>query len=163
MKVSLLVQTPGKTEGKAIPVTLSQFVIGRAPECQLRPASAVISKRHCAVLVRGGKAFLRDFDSTNGTFVNDQQVKGEVELHDGDVLKVGPPAFGVKIEATVPVERPTPAPPPKKKPAGALDDDSIAQMLLDLQDEGGGVAKDPNDSTMTDISMPPASEADTVQ
>jgi pSer/pThr/pTyr-binding forkhead associated (FHA) protein len=162
MKVSLVVVAAGKASGKSIPITLSQFVIGRAPECQLRPASAVISKRHCAVLVRGGKAYLRDFDSTNGTLVNDQQVKGEIELHNDDVLKVGPLEFKVKIEAAVPVERPTPVPPPKKKPAGALDDDSVAQMLLDMQEEGGASAADPEGNTVTDITMPPPSEQETL-
>ena len=47
MKLSLLVLTPGKMEGKSIPITIPQFVIGRDPQCNLRPASALISKRHC--------------------------------------------------------------------------------------------------------------------
>src|SRR6516165_8272512 len=138
MKLSLVVLTPGKSEGKVIPVALSQFVIGRDPQCHLRPASAVISKRHCAILVRDGKIFLRDFDSTNGTFVNDQPVKGEVEVKHDDRLKVGPLLFGLRVEATTPppVNRPTP-PPAAKPPAPpeAGDDESIAAMLLSLQDD----------------------------
>src|SRR6516225_4172946 len=80
MKLRLVVNSPGKGEGKVIPITLSQFLIGRDPQCHLRPASALISKRHCAVLVRGEQAFVRDFDSTNGTSVNDESVIGEKEL-----------------------------------------------------------------------------------
>jgi hypothetical protein len=49
MKLSLVVLTPGKMEGKSIPITLSQFLIGRDPQCHLRPASALVSKRHCAL------------------------------------------------------------------------------------------------------------------
>src|SRR5262249_52161293 len=136
MKLSLVVMTPGKMEGKAIPITLSQFVIGRDPQCHLRPASPVISKRHCALIMKGEQAFVRDFDSTNGTFLNDQPVKGEVELHNADVLKVGPIAFAVNLDAApAPVNKPTPAP-PTKKPAASEDDESIAAMLLSLQDEG---------------------------
>jgi pSer/pThr/pTyr-binding forkhead associated (FHA) protein len=120
MKLQLVVMTPGKTEGKAIPITLSQFLIGRDPQCHLRPASAVISKRHCALLTRGEEVFLRDFDSTNGTFVNDQPVKGEVQLHDNDQLKVGPLLFRVKLEATVAVNEPTPVPPTKVPAAAAM-------------------------------------------
>ena len=67
MKVSLVVMNPGKTQGHAIPITLSQFIIGRDPQCNLRPASPDISKRHCAILIKNGKVTLRDFDSTNGT------------------------------------------------------------------------------------------------
>lgn len=113
MKLSLVVLTPGPNQGKTLEIKLSQFVVGRDPQCHLRPASPMISKRHCAILQREGKAFARDFDSTNGTFVNNEQVKGEIELHNGDRLKIGPLLFTVLIEASTPVNRPTPAPPTK--------------------------------------------------
>jgi predicted component of type VI protein secretion system len=102
MKLSLVVQTPGPNLGKVLEIKLAQFVVGRDPQCHLRPASPMISKRHCAVLQREDKVFVRDFDSTNGTFVNDEQVKGQVELHDGDRLKMGPLLFEVKLEAATP-------------------------------------------------------------
>src|SRR5437764_1384362 len=101
MKLSLLVLTSGKMEGKALDVKLSQFVIGRDPQCHLRPASPHISKRHCAQLQREEHVYLRDFGSTNGSFVNDEPVKGEVELHNDDRLKIGPLEFKVRIEAGV--------------------------------------------------------------
>jgi pSer/pThr/pTyr-binding forkhead associated (FHA) protein len=113
MKLSLVVLTPGPNQGKVLEIKLSQFVVGRDPQCQLRPASPMISKRHCAVLQRDGKVFVRDFDSTNGTFVNNEQVKGEVEVQHGAQLKMGPLLFEVRIEATAPVNRPTPPPPTK--------------------------------------------------
>lgn len=113
MKLSLVVLTPGANQGKVLEIKLSQFVVGRDPQCQLRPASPMISKRHCAILQREGKAFVRDFDSTNGTFVNNEQIKGEIEVHNGDQLKMGPLLFTVLIEASTPVNRPTPPPPTK--------------------------------------------------
>src|SRR5262245_11932964 len=136
MKLSLVVLSEGKTRGQAIPITLPQFLIGRDKECQLRPASELISKRHCAVLIRAGKAFVRDFDSTNGTFVNEEQVKGERQLNNEDILRAGPLKFRVVLEVTPPVNKPTPPPP---KAAGApADDDDVAAMLLALQDENAG-------------------------
>jgi len=180
MKLSLVVMTAGKSEGKVIPVTLAQFVIGRDPDCQLRPASALISKRHCAVLVRDGKVFVRDFDSTNGTFVNDEPVKGERELRHQDKLKAGPLLFEVRIEATPAVSKPTPLPvnkpaaakaPAEKAPAqkptpqqapaaeGGGDDESVAAMLLALQDDGpssgsSGIPEVPEGSTVMEIMTP---------
>jgi predicted component of type VI protein secretion system len=133
MKLSLVVQTPGKSEGKVIPITLSQFVIGRDTQCHLRPASAAISKRHCALLTRSGKVFVRDFNSTNGTFVNEEPVQGERELKNDDLLKVGPLQFAVHIEATASAAKPTP--PPAAKAAEPNDDESVAAMLLALQDD----------------------------
>jgi predicted component of type VI protein secretion system len=158
MKVSLVVLTEGKSGGKIVPITLSQFVIGRDPQCHLRPASAAISKRHCAVLVRNGKVFIRDFDSTNGTFVNDQQVKGEVELRHDDRLRVGPLLFGVKIEATPAVNRPTPPPAAKKSAAASAEDDAAA-MLLEIGDDTGSgpsaaVDPVPEGSTVMDLIAP---------
>lgn len=99
MKLSLVVAS-GAHAGKSIPVTVPQFVIGRDPQCQLRPASPSISKRHFAVLVKSGKVYVRDFGSTNGTFVNDKLVDNEIELKDGDTLKAGPLDFKVAITAT---------------------------------------------------------------
>ena len=114
MKLSLVVKAAGKLEGKVLPITLSQFVVGRDPQCQLRPASAMISKRHCAVIQREGKAYVRDFGSTNGTFVNDQAVKDEIELHNNDQLKIGPLLFQVQIAHDAPsLKGATPKPPTK--------------------------------------------------
>jgi predicted component of type VI protein secretion system len=135
MKLNLVVLTPGKMEGKAIPITLPQFLIGRDPQCQLRPASALISKRHCVLLMRGEQAFVRDFDSTNGTSLNDQQVKGEREIKNNDRLKVGPLEFRVALEASSSVDRPTPVPKAAQS-AAASDDEAAAAMLLSGIDDG---------------------------
>jgi pSer/pThr/pTyr-binding forkhead associated (FHA) protein len=132
MKLSLVVLTPGKMEGKSIPITVEQFLIGRDPDCLLRPASALISKRHCAVVVKGNKAFIRDFASTNGTHVNDQKVETERELHNDDHLKVGPLEFRVVLETSPGVDKPTPL--PATTPANS-DDEAAAAMLLSLGDD----------------------------
>lgn len=120
MKLSLVVHTEGKASGQVIPVNLAQFIIGRDPQCNLRPASALISKRHCALLVRNGEVYLRDFDSTNGTFLNEEPVKGEVRVKNSDVLRVGPLQFKVAVEASqvAPAKvNPTPARPPNLPPS----------------------------------------------
>ncbi|HYV36479.1 MAG TPA: FHA domain-containing protein [Gemmataceae bacterium] len=157
MKLSLVVQSEGKAFGQTIPINLSQFIVGRDPQCQLRPSSALISKRHCALIARGGKFFVRDFDSTNGTFVNDKQVKGECEIKHEDSLKIGPLAFKVVVEgaASVPVNKPTPLPKALATSPDANDDDSVAAMLLDLADEGkaeaSGSESVPGGSTITEM------------
>jgi pSer/pThr/pTyr-binding forkhead associated (FHA) protein len=127
----------------------------------LRPASPLISKRHCAVLTRGGKVLVRDFDSTNGTFLNGQRVKGEKELQNQDVLKVGPLEFRVVLETIPPVSKPTPAP----APAASTDDDAAA-LLLSLQESsttGSGTAEVdgdgiPTGSTVMDVLAPAAGD-----
>lgn len=137
MKLSLVVATAGKALGQVIPITLAQFVIGRDPQCNLRPASALISKRHCAILIKNGQVFVRDFDSTNGTFINDKPVKGELPMQHDDVLKVGPLAFKVRIEDQASISKPTP---PPKSSAGA-DDEAAAALLLGLQDDSSSAGE----------------------
>src|SRR6266404_9384350 len=106
MKLSLVVLTAGKQEGKVLEIKQPQFLVGRDAQCHLRPASPLISKRHCVLLQREGKVYVRDFDSTNGTFINEQPVKGERELRDADQLKVGPLDFRVHIEGIPAVDKP---------------------------------------------------------
>lgn len=101
MKVSLVV-AQGVHEGKAIPIPLAEFLIGRDPQCQLRPASQAISKQHCGVLTRGDQVFVKDFGSTNGTFVNGEPVTGEVEVKHNDLIKAGPLEFKLRIERPAP-------------------------------------------------------------
>lgn len=120
MKVSLVVAS-GAHQGKAIPIVGPQFVIGRDPGCQLRPASQAVSKQHCAVLVRDGKVYVRDMGSTNGTQLNDATLKSEErEVKTNDLLKVGPLDFTVRIEPTVAKEDGTPLPERSPETAAAL-------------------------------------------
>ncbi|MCX7700389.1 MAG: FHA domain-containing protein [Gemmataceae bacterium] len=176
MKVSLIV-AQGVHKGKVIPIPIAQFVIGREEGCQLRPSSPAISKRHCALNVRGGKVFVQDFDSTNGTFVNDAKVNGEIEVKDGDTIRVGPLEFVLKVEKPASASRvqpkpsaeiPTPAPkeetPTKeqKLPAAAAassepDPEQLAAMLLSTDDgptAGSSITPEqiPSGSTVFDMS-----------
>lgn len=127
MKVSLIV-AQGKHEGKVIPIEVSEFIIGRHSKCQLRAASPAVGKHHCAILVRRRKVLLRDFDSVNGTFVNEQKVEGERELHNEDCLQVGPLTFLVWIEAGKPGE--SSLMPSLSGVDAGTDESAIARLLL---------------------------------
>jgi pSer/pThr/pTyr-binding forkhead associated (FHA) protein len=131
MKLSLQVAV-GKAAGKIIPVSGPEFVIGRDPDCHLRPASPIISKRHCALLMQEGRAVIKDFASTNGTLVNGERIEGEHELKNQDILKVGPLEFLVMLDLPekVSLSKPTPVPAAKSE-----EDEAIAEMLLAMQDD----------------------------
>src|SRR5262245_25029964 len=77
MKVSLVVMTAGKAVNQAIPITLSQFIIGLHPHCNFRRSASLIGKPHFAILVKVGRVEVRDSDRTNGTFENEKPIKGE--------------------------------------------------------------------------------------
>jgi pSer/pThr/pTyr-binding forkhead associated (FHA) protein len=80
MKLTLRVLTPGTQEGKQFEIKVPQFLVGRGPECHLRPKNAQIGMHHCELTQRDGKAFIRDFGSTTGTYVNDEPVSARSGL-----------------------------------------------------------------------------------
>lgn len=131
MRLSLIVRTQGKMNGKAIPVPHLPFLIGRARDCQLRPASPMISKMHCGFVAEGKGIFLNDFKSTNGTFLNDKPVEGKTEVHDGDILRLGSLEFELRLQGAPAVDEPTPLPPNRGRPrTKAGNEDDIAALLL---------------------------------
>ena len=80
----------GAQDGKLVAVNQEKFVIGRSDECQLRPKSESISRRHCAIVQKDGRILLLDLKSRNGTYVNDKQLdpsKAKV-LKNGDKIRV---------------------------------------------------------------------------
>ena len=108
MEVNLLV-VEGKSAGRIVPVAGPKFFIGRAPGCHLRPASNLVSRHHCVILTSEGVVSVCDFGSTNGTLVNGERIRGELELKDGDRLTVGSLEFEVRLVAEVgPEEQPGP-------------------------------------------------------
>src|SRR5947207_1636379 len=129
MKPSLVVLNPGKQEGKIVAILGAEFHIGRAPQCQLRPTNPAVSKRHCVLLLRDGGFFVRDFRSTNGTFVNDQRVESETALAEGDQLRIGPILFGVRLGLSAAVDRRTPLPPNKPVPPPQPDLEAVAAEM----------------------------------
>jgi pSer/pThr/pTyr-binding forkhead associated (FHA) protein len=94
--VSLVVDG-GPHDGRVIPI-LPPFLIGRAPECNLRPSSAFISIHHCVIEIHEGQVILRDLGSRNGTFLNEDRLLNECPLCDGDELLVGPLRFFVRSD-----------------------------------------------------------------
>jgi predicted component of type VI protein secretion system len=96
-----LVVVGGKHPGQQIAVQGPEFLIGRAPECKLRPNSDMVSRRHCMISIAEGRATIRDLGSRNGTLVNEQRITGEHELHTGEKIKVGPLEFEVQLSTRI--------------------------------------------------------------
>ncbi|MCL2709255.1 MAG: FHA domain-containing protein [Planctomycetaceae bacterium] len=97
MQVQLIVNN--KTQGgKAIPVNVSAFRIGRAEGCHLRSNSSRISPHHCVIYTQEGKVTLQDLGGETGTFVNGNRILGRLELKDGDELTAGRHTFILSIK-----------------------------------------------------------------
>ncbi len=63
--------------------------IGRAEACQIRLEDTYASQHHARLSARDGAWHLEDLGSTNGTYLNDRRVAAPVEVHAGDVVRIG--------------------------------------------------------------------------
>jgi len=91
----------GPSAGRELPINVPEFLVGRSEECQLRPKSDMVSRRHCAVVVGSEGVIIRDFGSRNGTLVNGERVEGQRTLKPGDELEIRPLRFEVVIDQTL--------------------------------------------------------------
>jgi pSer/pThr/pTyr-binding forkhead associated (FHA) protein len=133
MKICLVV-AEGTHAGAEVPVTKFPFVIGRTPKCNLRPASEMVSKQHCALIIHQGKLYVKDMGSRNGTFINGKRIEKTAVLRHGDGFQVGPLSFKVSITETVSVNQPTPLPPTKDSDPNLTvpTEDEVAALLLEM-------------------------------
>jgi predicted component of type VI protein secretion system len=88
----------GPHQGRRIPITVAEFLIGRDPLCHLRPSSKDVHWQHCTIVSRETGIYLRDDSQRGNTYLNRRQlVGGEMELLNGDRLRVGPLEFTVSV------------------------------------------------------------------
>lgn len=66
-----------------------RVLIGRDAECDLMLTDSSVSRRHAVVEWQDGELFLEDLESTNGTALGRQEVKGRIGLTLGQVFYVG--------------------------------------------------------------------------
>jgi predicted component of type VI protein secretion system len=88
----------GNPKGKEVEVPTGILKVGRAEDSDLIIASTRISRHHCEIINEGGKLFLRDNGSGNGSFVNGVKVVGEQALKAGDEVAIGPLTFALVID-----------------------------------------------------------------
>jgi S-DNA-T family DNA segregation ATPase FtsK/SpoIIIE len=82
-----------------------EFIIGRGPECHVRPESPTVSRQHCLLRVAFDGVHIRDLGSTNGTLVNGTRVLQEQPLKDGDLLQLGPLVLQLRCHEPSEAER----------------------------------------------------------
>ena len=88
MKFYLIV-AKGRKKGMPVPIDVDLFLIGAERMCQLR--SRNLAPKHCAIVTRERKVFIRDLGSDWPTLVNDSLLPPGEEwpLHAGDMVAFG--------------------------------------------------------------------------
>ncbi len=89
MPVPSLIIEKGKDKGLSAEIKNGQIVtIGRDSASGLHLSDTLASRNHCRIEGRGGKFFVVDTDSRNGTYLNGRSV-GQAEPSPGDQVLVG--------------------------------------------------------------------------
>ena len=124
----LVILTHGMT-GRTHELKGDKTTIGRVEDNMLQIAEPSVSSHHCEVLLRGSDVVVKDLNSTNGTFINDEKITESV-LKPGHTLRLGqvelrlengaPTASAPAADSPAAAPAPAPAPtPPVAKPESA--------------------------------------------
>ncbi|HEU4581231.1 MAG TPA: FHA domain-containing protein [Polyangiaceae bacterium] len=90
---SFLLVVAGENAGKLFPLNKPVLLIGRSPNADIRINEKAVSHHHARLHLDNGICTLRDLESTNGTFVNNELIAGSVRLRGGDAVGVGSTTF----------------------------------------------------------------------
>jgi pSer/pThr/pTyr-binding forkhead associated (FHA) protein len=163
-----LIVASGKSAGRAISIKREKLMVGRADECDVRPLSEEVSRRHCIFLVEPAGFFVEDLRSRNGTFVNGVRIEGKRQLQDADIVRIG--NLELKVSCRV-VQDPSSQ---SRPPSGGGDDEVSRWLMADeepagmfdttlamrVAEETAPVNPSPADSSVTAPADPAAVDAD---
>ena len=119
----LVIQNQGMT-GRACELHTDRTTIGRVEDNTFHIADASVSSHHCEVHLRGSEIFIRDLNSTNGTFIEGNKIEESV-LKPGQILRLGQVELKLEVEGAAagapatPGSAPISAPAPAKKQVDA--------------------------------------------
>ena len=78
----------GPSQGQTFTIGDKPLIIGRDDICDLSLQDKGASRQHAEIFKIGDMCFIRDLESKNGTFVNDNRITEEM-LRDGDRIQIG--------------------------------------------------------------------------
>jgi pSer/pThr/pTyr-binding forkhead associated (FHA) protein len=81
--------------GETIPLSSDrEYIIGRDPEtCSIVLNDERVSRKHAEIYARGGRYFIKDLGSSNGTRVNREKISTPIGLLPGDEIAVSTQKF----------------------------------------------------------------------
>jgi pSer/pThr/pTyr-binding forkhead associated (FHA) protein len=101
----LVVLSEGMT-GQSYELKVDKTTVGRVEDNTFQVPHPSVSSHHCEILLRGNDVVVKDLNSTNGTFINNQQIDGEAVLKESQILRLG--QVEIRLESG--------APPANKRP-----------------------------------------------
>jgi hypothetical protein len=88
----VVIEGGGLERGRRIDL-FGGVTIGRSADADIRIEDRYASQIHARIYARRGVHFAEDLDSTNGTLLNSEPLRGEAELRPGDLIRIGDTEF----------------------------------------------------------------------
>ncbi len=101
-----LVQLDRNKPTHRFPLTKAEIRIGRRPDNDILISNMMISGHHAHVIQSGALFYLKDLESTNGTFRNGERVLDSVELHHYDQVSLGGVEFIFLVDDNATIKLP---------------------------------------------------------
>ena len=97
---ALLVVNRGTGDSSRFLIDSDITTVGRHPESDIFLDDITVSRNHAKFVRSGGKLYLEDLGSLNGTYVNRTLLDGRTVLREGDEIQIG------KYRATISLSEP---------------------------------------------------------
>jgi len=89
----ILMPKAGSATTARIEINKPVVTFGRAASNDTKLDSPKVSRQHATIKLEGDEFYIYDLGSSNGTFVNENQVRAPVMLQSGDVVRMGDQEF----------------------------------------------------------------------
>src|ERR1039458_9060859 len=101
----LVILNQGMT-GRTFELNVERNTVGRMEDNTFQIADASVSSHHAEIHLRGSDILVKDLNSTNGSFINNEKIS-EAVLLPGQTLRLG--QVEIKIDDGKPASAPAPA------------------------------------------------------
>ena len=96
--IEVKLEVVGGAKQTEVPLKKLPTIIGRGREVGLTLPHALVSRQHCELHEIDGHLYVKDLESLNGTYVNNQRISGQQILLPNQLLTLGNVTFRARYE-----------------------------------------------------------------
>lgn len=138
----------GPGSGRVCELKKPESILGRHPDCDVAIRAAAASRYHARIVFLENGYFLEDLQSRNGTFLNEEEIRGLRKIQEGDRIRVSDTVFAFHQSRTAELTRTTPLPEGQIKLEMVDDDQECGLVPLSRRDASSSRPTVPTNVTL---------------